>query len=282
MPYVGLDIGHGSDTFPPSKGVYVGGKGYAEHDFNAKVGMRVDQHLKRHGFKTVLAQKPNQPDVPLTTRTNLYNREKVDIVWSIHANYNGNKDVDGICCFYWHDHKESLKLAKIFVDEINKAGLVTHGNGLHASQTGSWTNLHIVRETEMTAVLTENGFMSNPVEFKRIFQDPSYIEKIAEVHARTICKFFNITYKPEKKEEDEMLDKAIVINTFNDYPAAEGLARVLKCPIYPRGAINGEVAKELFVCGGSKDGLKAAKITVLSGDDRYSTAQKIADYMKGL
>ena len=30
MATIGLDYGHGSNTFPPGKGVYVDGKGYAE------------------------------------------------------------------------------------------------------------------------------------------------------------------------------------------------------------------------------------------------------------
>ena len=78
-----------------------------------------------------------------------------------------------------------------------------------------------------------------------------------------------------------MLAKAIVINSYADYSTAEPLANHLKAPIYTYKVAKGrEVAKELFVVGGSKDGLKADKITVLAGDNRYSTAEKVANYLK--
>jgi N-acetylmuramoyl-L-alanine amidase CwlA len=79
--------------------------------------------------------------------------------------------------------------------------------------------------------------------------------------------------------ESELLKEAIVINSFNDYPSAEGLAFHLDCPIYPHAAVQGEVARHLIVVGGNKDGLKAEKITVLSGKDRYETAKKVAEFM---
>jgi N-acetylmuramoyl-L-alanine amidase len=284
MPSVGLDIGHGANTFPPSKGVYLAGKGYPEHSFNSQLGIALEKELERHGIKVHKIQEPFSNDVPLTTRTNFYNARNVDLVWSLHANYSGNKDVEGVCSFYWHDHKESERAARLFVDEVKKAGFKTHGNGLHASMTGSWTNLHIVRETKMTAVLTENGFMSNPNDFKRLFQDKSYIEKMAVVHAKAICRFFNIKYKevaaPQQKpvekpkEEVKIVENAIIINSVNDYPAAELLAKKINCPIYPDKrtfAESKDKVKHMYVVGGDKDGIKVDKITLLAGPDRLAT-----------
>jgi N-acetylmuramoyl-L-alanine amidase len=111
-------------------------------------------------------------------------------------------------------------------------------------------------------------------------KDPSLYKYLLDMTHGKIA--INPTPRPveKPKEEEDMLEKAIVINSFNDYPAAEGLANKLNCPIYPKGAIKGEVAKELIVCGGSKEGLKANKITVLAGKDRYDTARKIDEYLK--
>jgi N-acetylmuramoyl-L-alanine amidase len=195
---VALDIGHGIDTFPPNKGVYRGGKGYAEHNFNSKLAIEVEKHLKQNGFKVIKIQEPFSADVPLKTRTDFYNRHGVDLVWSIHGNA-GAKRAKGVCAFYWHDHAESKRAAELFVEELNKAGFDTHGNGLHASMTGSWTNLHIVRETKMTAVLTENGFMTNSEDFENIFgkNQADYIARLSAVHAKAICRFFKTNYKGE-------------------------------------------------------------------------------------
>jgi N-acetylmuramoyl-L-alanine amidase len=203
MPTVALDIGHGRDTWENGggKGVKVNGKVYEEHDFNSKVVLEIEKHLKRNDIQVKMIQKPFTNDVPLTTRTNYYNRENVDLVWSIHANAGASS---GICSFYWHDHVKSERAAKLFIDEVNKAGYKTHGTGLHASMTGSWTNLHIVRETKMTAVLTENGFMTHSGDFENIFgkNQGEYVQDLGEIHAKAICRYFGMSYKPEINKEE--------------------------------------------------------------------------------
>lgn len=84
----------------------------------------------------------------------------------------------------------------------------------------------------------------------------------------------------EMKGGDELLEKAIVIHSFADFPIAEPLAAKLKAPIYIRAALpSGKAAKELFVVGGDASGLQADKVTVLAGPDRYATAAKVKEYL---
>ena len=150
--------------------------------------------------------------MPLTERTSLYNREGVDLVWSIHANAGGG---NGRCAFYWHSSGSSKQLAELYVDEVKKAGYSTHGNGLHASKPGSWTNLHICRETKMTAVLTENGFMDTDSDFELIFgsKQDEYTDDMARVHVKAIQRFLDEDFKdakvesaPEQKTKSETTD----------------------------------------------------------------------------
>jgi N-acetylmuramoyl-L-alanine amidase len=201
---VGIDIGHGENTFNNgSKGVKVNGVGYEEHHFNATVGLIVDKRLKEHGFDTVMAQPAYKNDVALTTRTNKYNNEKCDIVVSIHANA-GVKAAHGACAFYWHTSGGGKKLAQHYVDNFKAMvdGVDIHGNGLHASQRGSWTNLHMVRETHMVAILVENGFMTNDNDFDYIFGSKSkkYREQVAEAIVKTVCDYFGVKYQEPKED----------------------------------------------------------------------------------
>lgn len=84
-----------------------------------------------------------------------------------------------------------------------------------------------------------------------------------------------------KKEEDEMLEKAIVIGGFPDMTFAEVLAARLKAPIYTRAALPaGKVAKELYVVGGSTQGLQADKVISLSGNDRFEVAAAVNSFLK--
>ncbi|MCP3025430.1 N-acetylmuramoyl-L-alanine amidase [Halobacillus sp. A5] len=208
MAKIGLDYGHGNNTFPPDKGLRKGNREYHEHNFNSKLGLKVKKLLEHNGHEVVEGQKANSKDVDLTTRTNLYNREKVDLVWSIHANA-GDKSASGRCAFYWHTAKDSKKAAELFIDEVKKAGYSTHGSGLHASKKGSWTNLHICRETNMTAVLTENGFMTNNKDFELIFgnKQEEYTDKMAEVHVKAISRFFGEDFKAQTSKPKYNLKK---------------------------------------------------------------------------
>lgn len=153
--------------------------------------------MKDIGFKTVLYQKPNSKDIPLAQRTSYYNAQKVDLVYSIHANANGDSNVNGRCVFYWGTSAKSKRLAEIIASNIKKAGYSTHGNGLHAGVRGSWTNLHIIRETSMPAVLVENGFMTGNKDFDLIFgnKQEEYIEVMSKVHADSISEYFGVDGK---------------------------------------------------------------------------------------
>jgi N-acetylmuramoyl-L-alanine amidase CwlA len=76
------------------------------------------------------------------------------------------------------------------------------------------------------------------------------------------------------KEEVKVVKNAIIINSVNDYPAAELLAKKINCPIYPDKrtfAESKDKVNHMYVVGGDKDGIKADKITLLSGPDRLAT-----------
>jgi N-acetylmuramoyl-L-alanine amidase len=282
MAKVGIDLGHGKNTFPPSKGVWEGKTPHHEHTFNANVGIQLDAILKRHGIETVMAQKPFANDVPLTTRTNLYNRENVDLIVSIHANASRYKTADGVASFYWYkDAPNSKRLAELYEDEARKAGLKMWG-GARPSIAGEWSEFHMCREPNMASILTENGFMTNPEEFKKIFKDPGYIKLIAEVHAKTVCRYLGITYKPEiKKEENEMEKNAVVYHSFVDQVAVgQPLQNKLNCGNYTKEeAERRQVAENVFVVGGDKGKIKG-KVHMLSGADRWETFEKVRNFLK--
>jgi N-acetylmuramoyl-L-alanine amidase CwlA len=76
------------------------------------------------------------------------------------------------------------------------------------------------------------------------------------------------------KEEVKIVENAIIINSVNDYPAAELLAKKINCPIYPDKRTfseSGDKVKHMYVVGGDKDGIKADKITLLAGPNRLAT-----------
>src|SRR5690625_3430011 len=159
--------------------------------------MRLKPIFVRRGCCVWLERPANSREVGLRTRTNEANSRGVDLYWSIHANAGGGS---GVCAFYWHTSENGRKLARMFAEEMKKAGFNTHGDGTHASKPGSWTSLHVTRETRMTSKLTEKGFMDNAEDFKGIFgrYKEEYRQRVAETHAKIICRYFGVSYKGVK------------------------------------------------------------------------------------
>ena len=196
MGVIGLDIGHGKNTFPSNgKGVYRNGKGYAEFNFNQKVGKKLKTLLENSGHSVVLGQQFDSNDVSLTTRTNLYNKKNVDVVVSIHADANNSNLAKGRYYFYWHDHAPSKRLAFEIAKAVKDKGYSMRGdNGIIASVPGTWTELHICRETKAAAILGENGFMTNAEDFELIFgsKQERYTSDIAEAYFKGIQNYLGV------------------------------------------------------------------------------------------
>ena len=86
------------------------------------------------------------------------------------------------------------------------------------------------------------------------------------------------------KEDEDMPDKAIVINSEADLPAVMKLHVRTGWGIWMRNAVKDKIAKELIIAGGGTEGLKkyGDKLTDLSGKTRRITVDNVDDYMKKL
>jgi hypothetical protein len=77
-----------------------------------------------------------------------------------------------------------------------------------------------------------------------------------------------------------MLEKAIVIGGYPDLSMAELVSISLKAPIYFRSAIPaGKIAKEVYVVGGSVDGIQADKVINLTGADRFAVVEQVKKFL---
>lgn len=246
MAKVALSYGHGSNTYEDkhSKGVISGGKIYEEHFHNYTVGEKVRKIIEAHGIDVLVVQPPNGKDVPLQTRTDKANAWGADLYYSIHANA-ANPDIKGYTAFYWSTSPEGKKLAETYAEFAKAEGFHLYNNGSYPSVEGTWNDFHELRRTEMVALLTENGFMTNKEDFKRIFQneDDSW-DKEARIHAKTILSFFKIPYdaakggevrKPGSTQPTANKDELyfVQVGAFASKKNAEALVSKLKKDGYP-------------------------------------------------
>jgi N-acetylmuramoyl-L-alanine amidase len=303
MVKIALDDGHGMQTagkrtpYIPELGRFV-----HENEFNKAVVNYLDIELKRCGFETLLVA-PTDYDTPLAARTNLANSKRADAYISIHydavdAKFDGEgKDPEGHTVFVYLGQKDkgSGKLAECVLKYLNQ-GTPQKNRGIKEA------DFQVLRETNMIAILSENGFMDNKKEALWMV-DPKFQKEVAIEHAKGICEYFGVAYKgavvntptqpkqnptPTKpKEEIDMPQKAVVIFGEADYATGKRLAARLSIGgepvgVYAREDVTGKrFAKELYVVGGDTNGMIADKVVLLSGNDFYDTVAAVSKFVKG-
>jgi len=198
-----LDAGHGgfingeyqtagkrSPAFPDGTVLYEG-------EFNREVVKHImrlgrSKNLLRtlgspdgHGL-TMVDVVNSQEDIPLRERVRRANKmqaEKGNCIYvSVHANAFGRgkefNSVNGTCTFY---HYRSTK-GKILGESLQShlAELTPfRDRGVRANET--WANFYVLRKTNMPAVLSENGFMTNYDDASRLLE-PGVRKLIAQAH----------------------------------------------------------------------------------------------------
>jgi N-acetylmuramoyl-L-alanine amidase len=185
-----IDAGHG---------LYTHGKrcpddSMREFHFNSVVAKYVIEELDKYeDVECFIAHDPSgNVDIPLKERTDKANQLKVDCYISIHANAYGTgwNNTQGIETFvYVTKPPKALKLAANVQNHlIRDTGRPNRGV--------KTANFHVLRETKMTAILVECGFMTNKEEAALLKSD-----KYRRTVAKAIVKGVVETYKLQPKKE---------------------------------------------------------------------------------
>lgn len=188
---IALDDGHGMETAgkrtPPIP--ELNNRVIKENEFNSAVVNFLKLELERCGFRTLLVA-PGDTDASLTTRSQLANKNKADAFISIHYNAFDGKfdeyDPEGQSIHIYPNHLESTRLATCVLKYL-KQGTAQKIRGIVPS------DFHVLRETLMPAILSENGFMDNKRE-ALLMISTDFQKEVAREHAQGICEFFGIPY----------------------------------------------------------------------------------------
>lgn len=216
-----LDAGHGYNT---------AGKrspdGMREYEFNRAVAEGVKDLLDNYKEITVFTAHSDERDVPLKERTDKANQLEVDCYLSIHANAfeTGWNEVRGIETYiYLTKPKEAAELArKIHNSLISATAMKDRGV--------KTADFHVLRETKMTAVLVECGFMTNR-EDAALLRSTAYRKLCAEAIVKGLQEHFQWKKKdnfPGGKPAAEKGLFRVQAGAFRDRKNAEKLAQRLK------------------------------------------------------
>jgi N-acetylmuramoyl-L-alanine amidase len=208
-----IDAGHGYST--PGKRSPSGMK---EYEFNRAAAQSLKEALLGYENTEVFFTHSDQEDVSLKRRTDFANTMKADVFISIHANAFGTgwNDARGIETYvYKTKPAAAVRLAGAIQNRlVFMTGLVNRG--VKAA------DFHVLRETKMTAVLVECGFMTNRKEAEML-SSPNYRIICGHAIASALADFYNLKKKTKKRS----LYK-VQAGAFSKKENAEALALLLK------------------------------------------------------
>jgi N-acetylmuramoyl-L-alanine amidase len=269
------DAGHGgSDPGAVSHG-------NIEKNYTLEAALYVDKRLAEHGIQS---DPSRNKDVSLPENERVALAKKYKKGNSHHFNAGGGSGVEVIHSIYSDGKYEHL-----LIEEFRKAGYPVRPRPVFFKKNSSGGDYYYMhrRSGNCRMTIIEYDFVDGPQAQK--IKDKAYREGMYECVVRAICRDEGVTYKPVKgqtkpaskpKEEDDMLEKAILIGGFPDFAVAEVLAARIKAPVYTRAAYpGGKIAKEIYVVGGSTAGLQADKVINLSGKDRFEVAASVKKFL---
>jgi N-acetylmuramoyl-L-alanine amidase len=219
-----LDAGHGGRDKhgnPTTPGKRSPDGSMLEHDFNSRVADVMKRELEKYeGVRVVFVHELGR-DVPLIDRTNKANELKADAYISLHANaFRGVMGNHTGIETYVHtsNPKESRQLAdKLQAELVKVAGIANRGVKTE--------NFHVLRETNMTAVLIEHGYMDSNIDLPKLKSDDFRVA-CAMANAKSVAEFFGLKRKPEPKPAPKanVLYK-VQVGAFSSKEKAEAFAK---------------------------------------------------------
>lgn len=175
-----LDPGHGGSD-PGAIG-----NGLQEKDVTLKIATKIrDFLLNEYSNVSILMSRTGDTFPSLTDRTNAANSWGADYFLSIHINAGGGTGFESF--IYPGTSAPTTTYQSVIHAEVLKLNQL-YDRGKKQS------NLHVLRETNMPALLTENGFIDNANDAAKM-KSLIWIENVARGHVNGLEKAFNLQKK---------------------------------------------------------------------------------------
>ncbi len=191
---IALDAGHGINTAGKRCLKALDPNETREWVLNARICDKIEAKLKAYdGYELLrVDDRTGATDISLANRCKAANNFKANLYLSIHHNagINGGKG-GGIVAYTWNNPDNELKSwQKMFYDS-----LIAHTwlKGNRANPIAK-TNFYVLVNTNMQALLFENGFMDSATDVPIILSE-DFAEKAATAYVETIVKIGGLTKK---------------------------------------------------------------------------------------
>ena len=152
-----IDPGHGG-RFTGTQGL----DGTYEKDDTLKIALEVKKALENRGVKVVMT-RTDDSDIELDKRAAIANDANADLFLSLHRNYTaGDKSAKGFEVWIHSTNSDTSRaIASAILEGLDKVGISEDRGVKVGTQGDSEHNYAVIRDTNMTSVIAELGFMSN-------------------------------------------------------------------------------------------------------------------------
>ncbi len=219
-----LDPGHGG-TDPGATG-----NGIKEKDINLIIAKKIKEKLLSN-YKNIEVKLSRDKDIfiSLDARTKEANSWDADAFLSIHVNASSVPTAKGYATYiYTNTNAQTKAFQNVMHGEILRA--LNGVNGVE-DDGKKQANFHVLRESKMTALLTENFFISNPSDSDKLKND-AILEKIANGHVIGLAKFFGLQDAAKTTPKPSTKIYQVVAGSFSERENAEDQIKRLKADGY--------------------------------------------------
>ena len=195
MPTIIIDPGHGGEDGGASVGEDI-----LEKDINLAISLKLRDYLLLNGFDVIMTRDSDtaiydkeldgsKKRSDLNNRVELFNSSNNNIVVSIHQNKFVDSKYYGTQIFYSDNNDSNNLLAENIRNSV--VSLLQPDNNRECKLTGS--EIYILDNTTVPAVLVECGFLSNEAEAAMLITK-EYQNKIAYTICLGIMEYYYTNY----------------------------------------------------------------------------------------
>ncbi len=178
-PLIILDAGHGGTD----EGAKV--NAFKEKRLTLLTTLLAKKHLEEMGYRVVLTRS-RDTFISLARRVSIANNVRATLFVSIHYNSSPSVEAKGIEIFYYNSGEAGRKRASQRLANCILYRLLDQTAALSRGIKSG--NFHVIRETDMPAVLIEAGFMTNKDERQKL-RSRDYLDRVALGIAQGIDKY---------------------------------------------------------------------------------------------
>src|SRR5690625_4702648 len=155
------------------------GNGLKEKDVVLKIAKEMRKELQKYNNVTIKMFRSNDTYYSLSRIAQEANKWGADIFVSIHVNAGGGTGFETFIYNKLSNSSTTAKRRNVIHDSIAKViGMRDRGK--------KKKNLSVLRETKMSGILTENGFIDSKSDSNKM-KDSNWVSKVGQAHAAGVA-----------------------------------------------------------------------------------------------